>query len=259
MRRLLFPGSLTIGFLVIAPALWEVGAVRAENVSTPARAADRPAPVSDRSWLQSFAAQQRVLTNRHCPVVFIGDSLTEFWTSTGAEAWAARMVPLQAADVGLAGDRTENVLWRIRHLDFHRAQPRVFVLLMGTNNLGMAPPDAPEAVVRGIELAVGDLVRRFPVARVLVLGLPPSGFEPKSALRQRILATNALLAKVAWPRAVTLVELYPHFVTEEDRWKAGQTLDGTHFSAAGYQTLGEVLAEPLRLAVEGTVDGVRKE
>lgn len=229
-----------------------------QETSPPPRTPDHPTPVSDRTWFQSVSAQQRVLTNQHCPVIFIGDSLTEFWTSIGAQAWAAHMAPLHAADVGLAGDRTENVLWRIQHLDFRRAQPGVFVLLMGTNNLAMNPPDAPEAVVKGIERAVGELLRRFPASRLLLLELPPNGFEPHSELRQRVQATNAILEQVTWPKAVRLISLYSPFVTSDDHWKPGQTLDGTHFSAAGYQTLANLLAEPLREALDGSPDAPKK-
>jgi len=213
------------------------------------RCADLPAPLSEASWHRQVAQQQGLLANTPCRVVMIGDSLTEFWSHTGVAAWSASLVPLKCANLGIAGDRTEQILWRIEHLDFRRANPKVFVLLMGTNNLGMVPPDPPEAVVRAIVRATSGLAKRFPSSRTLLLEIPPSGLEPHSPLRQHILETNALLAQTPWPSQTKLVPVYSVFVDDKDRWKPGLTLDGTHFSAEGYQVLAGLLAAPLEEAL----------
>jgi lysophospholipase L1-like esterase len=214
-----------------------------------ARSADLPAPLSSASWHRQVADHQGVLTNNPCRVALIGDSLTEFWCHTGVAAWSADFAPLKCANLGIAGDRTEHILWRIENLDFRRANPRVFVLLMGTNNLGMVPPDPPEAVVRAMVRAVGGLTKRFPASHTLVLEIPPNGFEPRSPLRQHILETNALLAQTSWPAQAKLIPLYSTFVDEKDRWKPGLTLDGTHFSAEGYRVFAGVLLGPLNEAL----------
>lgn len=189
---------------------------------------------------------QGELTNGRFNVVFIGDSLTDFWTHTGKAVWDSELVPLRCMNCGIAGDRTEHILHRINRLDFRRASPKAFVLLMGTNNLGMEHPDKPQDVVRAIILAAQTLSKRHPQAKILVLEIPPSGYEPRSALRQSIKKTNALLAASTFPPQATWVPLYDLFVDETDQWKPGLTLDGTHFSAAGYAVLARLLAPRLK-------------
>jgi lysophospholipase L1-like esterase len=210
------------------------------------RTADHPRPIAEKDWYRRYADHQALLTNGRFDVVFIGDSLTDFWTYTGKAAWDAQIAPLKAMNGGIAADRTEHILWRIEHYDFHRAQPKLFVLLMGTNNLGMDPPDSPESVVRAILSAARFLLAHNSTSRVLILGIPPSGLEADSALRGRIQKTNALLSVEKLPPNVSFLPLYSTFVDDKDRWRDGFTLDGTHFSAAGYAKLADLLAPQLK-------------
>jgi lysophospholipase L1-like esterase len=127
------------------------------------------------------------------------------------------------------------------------------VLLMGTNNLGMEPPDAPEEVLRAIQRGAAMIQAKMPDVKVLLLTLPPSGDEPKSALRQRIQQTNALITKASWPDKVRVLPVYEAMVDADDRWKTGYTLDGTHFSATGYSQLAGLLAPMVKEMLSSAV------
>jgi lysophospholipase L1-like esterase len=218
------------------------------------RSADRPQPIMEPGWLRRIATHQGVLTNNPCRVCFIGDSLTELWEHTGKADWDLHFVPLKAANLGLTADRTEHILERIRRLDFRRAKPQLVVLLMGTNNLGMERPDKPEEVFRAIQKGVAMIQAKMPQAKVLLLTIPPSGAEPKSALRLRIQETNTLITEAKWPDAVRVLPVYEAMVDDADRWRADCTLDGTHFSATGYARLAALLA-PVVQEMLGTADG----
>jgi lysophospholipase L1-like esterase len=213
----------------------------AENTAPAVRAPDRPMPISEPGWFRRISEHQALLTNNRYDVVFLGDSLTDFWTATGKDTWQTQLVPLKSVDCGIAADRTEHVLWRIQQYDFHRAQPKVFVLLIGTNNLAMDPPDKPQDVARTILNTARQLSTKHVQAKVVVLTIPPNGPEPNSALRQRIKQTNALLEAEKLPPNLSVLPIYSTFVDDGDRWLTGMTLDGTHFSAAGYAKLAEIL------------------
>lgn len=45
--------------------------------------------------------------------------------------------PLGVANYGIAADRTEHVLWRIENGEVEGLNPRLIVLEIGTNNLGI--------------------------------------------------------------------------------------------------------------------------
>lgn len=221
------------------------------------RTAEVPQALLEPGWMRQLGLQQLQLVNQPIRVCCIGDSLTEFWTHTGAATWQREMVPRKTANLGIAGDRTENILYRIQRLDFSRARPELVVLMMGTNNLNMPRPDPVEKVAEAVQKAVTLLKAKLPAsATVLVLGLPPNVLEPQSEFRQRVKAFNARLAAITWPEGVKHVSVYEVFVDDEDRWKPGLTVDGTHLSAAGYEELAKVLQAWLPVAekVEGPVD-----
>ncbi len=219
---------------------------RGQGSDMPARRADVAKSKGEAAWLKQLAEQQGVVTNTRFDVIFIGDSLTEFWTSIGKASWPEKFAPLKCANCGISGDRAEHVLYRISRLDFRRATPRAFVLLMGTNNLGMENPDKPEDVARAILNATAMLTKRHPQSKIVILGIPPSGVEPKTPLRESIKQTDALLAKASLPAQASFISTYDLFADEADRWREGLTLDGTHFSAAGYTKLADLLVPKLK-------------
>jgi lysophospholipase L1-like esterase len=221
-----------------------------------ARAPYVPEPKPVVSWAREVVDQQRQLANQACRVCFIGDSLTQFWAHHGNATWESHFAPLKSANLGLAADRTEHVLNRIQRLEFRRANPRLIVLMMGTNNLGMDPPDKPEDVARAVKDGVELLHTKLPQASILVLTMPPNGYEPDSIANQRINQTNALLMQHSWPAHARVLQIHDAMVDDRGRWRAGFTLDGTHFTEAGYAKLGEVIAPVVKdmLGQEGLSD-----
>lgn len=210
------------------------------------RAAYMPEPIKEADWMRRVSLQQGMLNNQPCNVCFIGDSLTEFWLHTGSAMWTQDFMPLKPINLGITADRTEHILHRIQRLDFRRANPKVVVLLMGTNNLGMEPPDKPDDVARAISAGVAMLRAKLPEAQMVVLTIPPGGNKAEAALRARIKQTNALLSQTRWPDRVRLLPVYESMIDASGEWKPGLTLDGTHFSESGYAQLAEILVPVLK-------------
>jgi lysophospholipase L1-like esterase len=208
----------------------------------PQRAAYKPESTGEAGWSKLVIRQQSWLNNQPCRVCFIGDSLTKFWEDTGRPYWETEIAPLKAINLGITADRTEHILYRIQRLDFRRANPKVIVLMMGTNNLGKTPPDRPEDLVRAVDAGVSMLRAQLPGASFLLLTIPPSGDEPGSVLRQNIKQANDLLMKHKWAGQVRVLSIYDAMVDGQDRWRDGYTLDGTHFSETGYAKLTDLVS-----------------
>ncbi|MEZ5326681.1 MAG: GDSL-type esterase/lipase family protein [Verrucomicrobiales bacterium] len=210
------------------------------------RVADRPQPKLEKFWSRTFAHQKRELASKRADICFVGDSLTEFWTSTGKAIWELEFHDLHAVNFGIAADRTENILYRLTHADIASNPPRVFVLLAGTNNLSNEPPDSPETTVSAIEAIINYITKQCPESKILVLNLPPNGYDPDSALRKRVIQTNRQLSKLTLPDHVTSLDIYSVFTDSSHRWKRGMTIDGTHFSQRGYDYLSRALAPTIK-------------
>jgi len=63
--------------------------------------------------------------------VFLGDSITEGWNWWGKAVWDKYYAPRGAYNYGIAGDTTQNVLWRIQNHEFDGISPKVLVLKIG--------------------------------------------------------------------------------------------------------------------------------
>lgn len=104
-------------------------------------------------------------------VVFLGDSITHGWE--GQKAWQDYFGAFKPVNLGIGGDQTGHVLWRItdgKELD--KLKPKVAVLMIGTNNTG---GHNAKQIAGGIKAVVDELQRQKPGIKVLVLGVFPRG------------------------------------------------------------------------------------
>ncbi|MFN9707367.1 MAG: GDSL-type esterase/lipase family protein, partial [Planctomycetota bacterium] len=121
-------------------------------------------------------------------VVFVGDSITQGWEETGKDAWQQRFGALSTCNLGVSGDRTEHVLWRLQQAPITRLAPKVVVLLIGTNNRGHGTSNA-EQTIDGCLAVRAALRAQAPQATILVCDIFPRG-ERVNAMRGDLLQVN---------------------------------------------------------------------
>lgn len=180
-------------------------------------------------------------------VVFLGDSITQGWEDAGADAWARDFAPLGALQIGVGGDRTEHVLWRLAQAPLTRLDPEVVVLMIGTNNASTGR-DSGELIVRAIRAVVDTLLEQCPRARVVVLDIPPRG-QRVNPLRGLVLQVNQALSQVRWTDRVRFVRVGDEFVRGDGSIDESAMPDHLHFSPAGY----ERWAHSIRPAVDAAL------
>src|SRR5579863_8794669 len=106
-------------------------------------------------------------------LLFLGDSITDGWRGGGKAVWDKYFAPLKAANFGIGGDRTEHVIWRVRNGELVGIQPKVVVLMIGTNN-----GDPADDVALGIKTIITDIQERSPRSKILLLGIFPRSEKP---------------------------------------------------------------------------------
>lgn len=182
-------------------------------------------------------------------VVFLGDSITQGWEDAGAAAWERDFAPLGALQIGVGGDRTEHVLWRLEKAPLTALDPRVIVLMIGTNNASTGR-DSGELIVRAVRAVVDTLLTQCPRARVIVLDLPPRG-QRMNPLRGLVLQVNQALSQVPWNDRVSFLRVGDEFVRGDGSLDEAAMPDFLHFSPAGY----ERWAGSIRPAVSSALAG----
>jgi lysophospholipase L1-like esterase len=201
----------------------------------PPPATVRPTPRTE-DWAASRQAEvlERVQqSTTPVPVVFVGDSITQGWESEGVAIWQERMAPLGAMNLGVGGDRTEHVLWRLEQAPLSRLQPRVIVLMIGTNNASSGR-DRGEQIVQGIRAIVRLLQEQCPQACIVLLDIPPRG-QAMNPVRGLVLQVNQALAATAWPEQVTWLACGDRLVLPDGSIDPAIMPDLLHLSPEGYR------------------------
>lgn len=216
---------------------------------------DFPQPCLDKRWMGKHNYLVGLVTKARresaLDIYFLGDSITEFWPELGNDVWLAEFRGKHVLNCGVAGDTTQNMLYRITHGEFERIAPRVVVVLAGTNNLGLDPQLGPEDLIKGLRRIVSTLRAKSPTSKILLLSIFPSG-DPSSSLRTRILETNGRLAKLGDDSSVFYLDIYKAFLDSEGRFLEGASQDGTHLTAKGYQVWADAMRPTLQKLLENT-------
>lgn len=198
-------------------------------------------PAAPESWIivhKQFAARSQ---QGDVDIVFLGDSITKGWQQISSTNWADVTPALQAVNYGIGGDSTRQILWRIRHGVLDGINPRLVVLMIGTNNL-YADQNAGtnEEIAEGVKAIIGLIHEKTPAARVLLLGVLPR--QTKSWC-DRIVALNGLLAGLNVPGRVRYFDPGAAFLGSDGRLKPElYSSDRVHLNAAG----GEVLTTSVK-------------
>ncbi|WP_158219960.1 GDSL-type esterase/lipase family protein [Ideonella sp. A 288] len=244
-----------------------------------ARAADfastRPAARVE-YWQQRQAAIQAQVADatslRAVKLVFVGDSITDFWL-LGDDPWIpgrlhgrrvwdesfGGAVPQNLAlNIGISGDRTEHLLFRLLpkaqgglgQLDADALAPEFFVLMVGINNSYAAEMPVADSVFEGVLAVMRSLHARKPGTRLLLQSmLPTSETTRDDAVVKPVNARLAALAKSPEFAGFTLwLDLYPSFVDAQGRQDARLFVDGLHPSEAGYRVWRDRLVPALATA-----------
>ena len=238
MKKLLIP------FLAVCVA----GSVWAQRLST------TPAPRDDKwkSRVERDAAQAR---QGGWDVVFIGDSITDLWQSKGKAQWDTYFGAYKALNLGISADRTEHVLWRLDNGQLENNQPKLFVVMIGTNNTGHRPlaEEKPEDTVAGIKAILDRLTQKAPASRVLLLAIFPRGEKPDDEKRVRNEQVNAEIQKFADGKRIFWMNINDKLLQPDGTLSRDIMPDLLHPDAKGYTIWGQAVAPFIEKTIRASV------
>jgi beta-glucosidase len=173
-------------------------------------------------------------------VIFLGDSITQGWEGNGKAAWQKHFEPLKAANLGISGDRTEHVLWRITTgKELEGISPKVAVVMIGTNNAGS---NSAAEIAEGIAAIVRELRRQKPSIHVLLLGVFPRSAKPTDKVRDKLKEVNERIAKLDDGKHVHYLDIGPKFLEPDGSLSKEIMPDYLHLSPKGYAIWAEAVA-----------------
>ena len=177
--------SIVKSFLSIALLLGFVATLRAQHVAV------EPNDVKNDGWLNRYKESAEIMEKGNIDLLMIGDSITHGWESQ-KELWDMYYGNRKAINLGISGDRTEHVLWRLDHLPLNKISPKAAMIMIGTNNVGHGSSN-PKQASEGILEIVKRLQKAFPDMKILVLNVFPRGVNPDDNLRKAVDEINSYL------------------------------------------------------------------
>jgi cephalosporin-C deacetylase len=230
-------------------AAWMTALVKGQS---PFERADVPAPRTDAN---SLKAHEQLLAKRSAgkiDVYFVGDSITRRWGTSDAQYadlyanWKANFTGWNAANFGWGGDKIQNMLWRLDEGELDGVNPKVVVVLAGTNNVGDATPLGEEDararaadISRGLAALVRKIRERAPAATVVVTGITPRDDNP--GVSPIIRQVNRDLSRLADGKTVRYVNIEEQLAFTDGRLREGMAHDGLHLTPRAYQVWADAL------------------
>jgi len=227
-------------------------AVRASQIP-----ADQPVARADRN---SQIAHEQLLEKAKkggIDIYFEGDSITRRWGATDYPEflanWNQNFFGWNAADFGWGADLIQNILWRLNNGEMDGVNPKIIVLLAGTNNVGnaMIPGKEEEKVAditKGIEAIIRIMRGKAPEATIILMGIFPR--NDSIAAMPAINKINANLSKLADGKKIRYLNINEKLADAEGKLFDGMTKDKLHPTIQGYQVWADVL-KPIFLELLG--------
>jgi lysophospholipase L1-like esterase len=170
-------------------------------------------------------------------IVFMGNSITEFWSSIHPEFFVGKSY----INRGISGQTTSQMLLRFR-ADVVNLHPKVVVFLGGTNDIAGNTGDVTLDMIEDNIFSMIELAKANDIGVVLCSVLPAFDYSwsPGKKPAEKILELNAALEFYAEMHNITFVDFHTHMKDERNGLRIELGDDGVHPNKAGY-----LIMEPL--------------
>lgn len=167
-------------------------------------------------------------------IVFMGDSITEFWSVTDSEYFAGK----QYVNRGISGQTTPQMLIRFR-ADVITLKPAVVVVLAGINDIaGNTGPATLDMIANNI-FSMAELAKANQIKVILCSVLPAYDFswKPNQNPAEKVVALNKIIKNYADANDILYLDYFSAMKDDRNGLKTTYSEDGVHPNKLGYQVM----------------------
>ncbi|MDE0569216.1 MAG: platelet-activating factor acetylhydrolase IB subunit [Verrucomicrobiales bacterium] len=202
----------------------------------------KPVPRSG-GWMKRHDSFNQRVAKGKVDLVLIGDSITHGWEGSGKNVWEKFYGKRNAVNLGIGGDRTQHVIWRLDNGNVKGISPKAAVVMIGTNNSGN---NSPEEIADGLAAITKQLREKLPKTKVLLLGIFPRGTNKDDGRRQVNEKSNAIFKKLADGKDVHYLDIGDKFLESDGTLTRKIMPDLLHLSVEGYTIWAESIEPTLK-------------
>ncbi len=198
---------------------------------------------NDCSNLKKYAIQnEELLESKNANrVVFIGDSITEFWKNYDIELFKTNFV-----NRGISGQTTKEILHRFPQ-DVLNLKPKIVVILAGINDIAensgpISNQNIFENIVSMIDMAISSKIE---VILCSILPANKFSWKPKITPAEKIIELNRMIKLYSEVNKIIYVDFYNALVDNEKGLDKKYANDGVHPNNEGYKIMKPFVIEAI--------------
>ena len=142
------------------------------------------------------------------------------------------------ANLGIGGDKTQHVLWRLEHGNIDGIHPKLAVVMIGTNN---SKTNTAEEIAGGIKAIVEKLEEKLPDTKILLLAIFPRAEKPDAEQRETNTKASKLASSLADDKKVFYLDISDKFLSADGTLSRDIMPDLLHPNAKGYEIWAEAI------------------
>ena len=183
-------------------------------------------------WIARFESNVDKLKDGPYDLIFDGDSITDNWYNDpeSRKVWDQRYGALKALDLGIGGDQVQHVIWRAQNGSIAGQDPKLLVLMIGTNNINQNAVD----VAKGIKVLLDEYEKRCPDSHILLLGIFPRGASATDPARAWVASVNKIISTYGSDPRITYMDIGSKFLQPDGSITYDIMRDFLHPSPKGY-------------------------
>jgi (4-O-methyl)-D-glucuronate---lignin esterase len=240
-------GIVVMLFLIHSVSIVGSGQVQTKQLES----ATIPVPRSDRNSMLAHEELLQKAKQGKIDIYFEGDSITRRWGTSDEqykqflENWKQNFFGWNAANFGWGADKIQHILWRLNNGELDNVNPKIIVLLAGTNNVGKESPESKDDprvvdITRGIEEVLKVMGRKAPNATIILMGIFPR--NDNMAVMPIIDDVNRRIAKFADGKKIKYLNINDKLANKDGELFDGMTnKDMLHLEVKGYQVWADAL------------------
>ncbi|MFA5291531.1 MAG: GDSL-type esterase/lipase family protein [Phycisphaerae bacterium] len=235
-------------------------AVNPCDINDPCNAALKPVTLNLDWWLPRHNAVLERNRQGNVNIIMVGDSITHRWEDAGKDVWQKYYASRNTVNMGFGGDGTQHVLWRLEHGEVNNINPKLAVLMIGTNNSNRNDYTA-EQIAEGVKSIICQLRTCLPNTKILVLGIFPRGDARQRKDKALLEASynpqwekndtaNKIISKVADNKTIYYLNINKKFLTKKGKLTRDIMPDLLHLNQKGYEIWAKAM-EPMIVKLTG--------
>jgi len=216
-------------FLVVLVAL---GAAFAQSTNT----AVIPVPMTKPGWMERHESMNTKARQGKIDLIYIGDSIVQRYESVGKPVWDHYYAPRNALNLGISGDRTQHVIWRLDNGNIEGINPKLAIVMIGQNNGGH---NTASEIAEGVTEVVKIIRTKLPKTKILLLGIFQRREKPTPE-RAVLAEANNIISKLA-NSSISYMDINSVYVQPDGTIPASLMPDFEHPSELGFKRWAEAI------------------